>query len=173
MTNKKNKNSSSTAVEKSSKNPESIKIPQYVALESTLGAISLLASKSQAHKYLFLSDLEWLILPPLTKKQFVVFRSEKNEPVAFVSWAKVSDEVEKRLLSGSTKLQPKDWDSGDKTYIMDVISPFAKSKDVLKELQEKHLKDVEAKILAPSKDKGKKGFESRDLKEFLVADLEK
>ncbi|MBL6665278.1 MAG: toxin-activating lysine-acyltransferase [Rickettsiales bacterium] len=171
MTNKKNQGSEEIA--KKIENQEPTKIPQYLALESTLGVISLLASKSNAHKYLFLSDLEWLIIPPLTKKQFVVFRSKKNEPIAFVSWANVSEEVETRLLSGSTKLQPKDWDSGDKTYIMDVISPFAKSKDVLKELQEKHLKNKKAKILAPNKDKSKKGFESKDLKEFLAADLEK
>ena len=171
MTNKKNK--SSKELVKKADNQDSTKIPQYLALESTLGAISILASKSQAHKYLFLSDLEWLIIPPLIRKQFVVFRSEKNEPVAFVSWAKVSDEVEKRLLSGSTKLQPKDWDSGDKFYIMDIISPFAKSKDVLKELQEKHIKDKEAKILGPNKDKNKRGFESRNLKEFLASDLGK
>ena len=118
-----------------------------------------------SHKYLFTADLEWLVLPPVSQKQCSLFRSKKNEPVAFVSWAKVSEEVEKRLLSGQTKLQPKDWNSGDKIYIMDIISPFTQGKDVLKQLQSNQLKDETVNILRPSKEK--KGFETVSLDKFL------
>ena len=33
-------------------------------------------------------------------KQFRLFRGQKNEPIAFVSWASVNEEVEKRLANG-------------------------------------------------------------------------
>lgn len=145
---------------------QEIKIPQFISLESTLGAIALLASRSQSHKYLFMSDLEWLVMPPIAQKQFTLFRNDKNEPVAFVSWAKVSEDVEKRLLSGQTKLQPQDWKSGDKIYVMDVISPFAQGKEVLNQLQQNQLKDQKVNILRPSKEK--KGLESVALDKFVA-----
>lgn len=167
MTNKKNKETSKEVAKSDVDNQKNVQIPQFLSLESTIGAISLLASRSQAHKHLFLSDLEWLVLPAIAQKQFTLFRSEKNEPVAFVSWAKINDEVEKRLLSGTIKLQPKDWNSGDKLYIVDIISPFANSKEILKKLQENQLKDKDVKILRPAK--GKKGLEPVNVKEFLEA----
>ena len=129
---------------------EKIQIPQFVALESTLGAISLLAMKSQSHKYLFTADLEWLVVPAVAQKQFRLFRNNKNEPVAFVSWANIDDEIEARLLSGSLKLQPRDWNGGKKKYIIDIISPFIAVREVLKELKENHLKDEEVYLYCRS-----------------------
>lgn len=174
MTNKNN----ASAVAKNSSNASSsnevktvlekdkIQIPQFIALESTIGAISLLAMRSQSHKYLFLSDLEWLLLPAVSQKQFRIFRNNKNEPIAFVSWANIDDAVEKRLLDGSLKLQPKDWNSGSKKYVIDVISPFVAVKEILKELKSNHFKDEEIKIMRPKKDG--KGFDSVMLEEFLA-----
>lgn len=148
---------------------QEIKIPQFISLESTLGAIVLLASRSQSHKYLFMSDLEWLVMPSIAKQQYTLFRNDKNEPVAFVSWAKVSEDVEKRLLEGQTKLQPQDWKSGDRLYVMDVISPFGQGNEVLSQLSQKHLKGQQVNILRPSKEK--KGLESVDLDKFLQDQL--
>ena len=73
---------------------KSLQLPQFIALESTVGAVVLLMMKSQSHKYLFTSDLEPLIFPPIIHKQFTLFRNNKNEPLAFISWAKVNEEVE-------------------------------------------------------------------------------
>jgi cytolysin-activating lysine-acyltransferase len=143
-----------------------IEIPAFIAIESTLGAISILSMKSQSHKYVFAGDYEWLFLPSIALKQFALFRSNKNEPVAFVSWASVSEEVEKRLAVGITKLQPKDWNSGDRLYIIDIISPFASQQEVLTQLNNNQLKDKEVKILSPKKDG--KGLEIRILNDVVL-----
>jgi len=143
-----------------------LKVPQFVAMESVIGAATLLAMRSPSHKYFFNSDLEWMILPAILHKQFMLFRNNKNNPLALIVWAKVSEEVEKTMLSGAIKLRPQDWNSGDKIYIIDVITPFNATKDFLKQLQEKQFKGEEVKILRPKKDKN--GFEAVLLKEFLV-----
>lgn len=161
MANKKKK----VAQTKDDNNKQASQRSNILSLESTLGAISLLSSRSQSHKYLFLSDLEWLIMPSLFLKQFALFRNKQNEPLAFVNWAKVNDDVEKRLCSGVTKLQPKDWNSGDKIYIMDVISPFTPSRELLKQLGESQFKDQDVFILMPGKDK--KSLEPKKLHDFL------
>lgn len=142
-----------------------IKLPAFISLESALGAVSMLAMKSANHKYLFVSDYEWLVMPPVALKQFVLFRTEKNEPIAFISWASINEDVEKRLLSGSIKLKPQEWNSGDKLYIMDMISPFGIGKEILKQLNEKMFKDKDVRIIRPKKDG--KGIESKLLRDVI------
>lgn len=174
MTNKNKTNNSHNSINSQISNQEEslnsdkpkIQIPQFIALESTIGAISLLAMKSQSHKYLFNSDLEWLVIPAIANKQFKLFRNNKNEPIAFISWANINENVESRLLEGSLKLQPQDWNNGNKKYVIDVISPFISPKEVLKELKNNHFKDEEIKIIKPKKDA--KGFETVLLEEFLA-----
>lgn len=67
------KNTAKVANKSNSKQQE-LKVPAFISVESTLGAISILCMKSSTHKHLFLSDYEWLILPAISTKQFVLFR---------------------------------------------------------------------------------------------------
>ena len=143
---------------KESKNnkAESNNIPAHIGMESVLGAVCLLTTKSPSHRYLFSSEYEWMIIPPIAAKQFSLFRNDKKEPIAFVSWARVNDEIEKRLLDGALKLRSQDWTSGDKLYIIDIISPFIPIPEILKELNQGQFKDKgdKIKILKANKEKG-------------------
>lgn len=142
-----------------------VTLPAFISLESTLGAFSILASRSRTHKHLFTADYEWLVIPPISLKQFALFRNKKNEPIAFVSWANVNEDVEERLNSGVNKLQPQDWNSGKKTYIIDILSPFAPSKEVLKQLNDDKFKDQKVNILTPKKNGD--GVDVKSLNDFL------
>jgi cytolysin-activating lysine-acyltransferase len=151
--------------DKDTSKTQKLQIPTFISVESTIGAISILAMKSQTHKYLFLSDYEWLILPAIATKQFALFRGKQNEPIAFISWASVSKQVEKRLTDKTSKLQPADWNSGDIIYIIDIICPFGPSKDLLRQLNGKQFKGKDVKVLRP-KAKGK-GVEAHLLNDIL------
>jgi cytolysin-activating lysine-acyltransferase len=149
--------------------PTAYKVPPVIGLESVIGAAAVLAMRSQNHKHLFSGDFEWLIIPPIALKQFRLFRQKKqNAPIAFVSWASVSDEVEKRLLKGVIKLAPKDWNSGKNLWLIDVISPFVNNKEILKQLAESEFKNTDINVLRPRKDK--KGFEGKKLQNALKED---
>lgn len=87
-----------------------------------LGEIVGLFAQSPKHRHLFLSDLEWLLAPPLSLGQLRVVRGENGEAIAVVIWARVSEEVASKLLS-KTRLQPGDWNSGSQVWIVDVIAP--------------------------------------------------
>ena len=91
-------------------------------LNAVLGDITLLMSQSPAHKHLFLADLEWLLLPPLMLRQVRVFYAGKA-PIAAALWASVSEEVEKHLEAGETRLRPQDWKSGDRLWLVELIAP--------------------------------------------------
>ena len=51
-------------------------------------------------------------MPSIGLSQAKLFRNENGNPVAFMNWALVSDEVNERLKTGVGKLQPSDWRSG-------------------------------------------------------------
>lgn len=98
-----------------------------------LGPIAWLYQQSPFHKHFFLSDLEWLVMPPLMSDQFKLFLKEEA-PVAYASWAYVSEDVEKRILAGQYRLAPHEWRSGDRLLVIDLLSPFGGNEALLKDL---------------------------------------
>ena len=67
---------------------------------ATFGRIVSILMRSVTYKHYALSDLEWLVLPPMHLGQCAVMEATVNgrqAPVAVALWASVSDEVDKRL----------------------------------------------------------------------------
>src|SRR5207244_10701668 len=79
---------------------------------SLLGQVAWLMMQSPVHRHLFLADLEYRVAPPLMLQQFRLYRRD-NVPVAFVSWALLTEEVEKRVQSGGWRLQRADCGAGE------------------------------------------------------------
>lgn len=101
------------------------KEPKHPAtLAEVLGEAVYLMTKPASHKFMFLADLEWLVIPPIMLRQFRLWR-QGNAPLAFASWAFLSEDAENRLLSGVRRLQPQEWNSGDRAWLMDVLAPDA------------------------------------------------
>lgn len=90
---------------------------------SVLGQMVWLLLQSPAHRHVFVSELEWRVLPPLTLGQARIFKKDK-EPFAFVTWALASEGVEGRLRAMPGKLTPAEWKSGVRMVIVDVVAPF-------------------------------------------------
>jgi cytolysin-activating lysine-acyltransferase len=90
---------------------------------AVLGEIVWLMSQSAEFKQYLIADLEWLVMPAILLRQFRLFYHE-GKPVAVVLYARVSEEVERRLDSGAPTLRPQDWRSGEKVRVVKVIAPF-------------------------------------------------
>lgn len=114
-----------------------------------LGNAVWLLTQTQTHKHLFIGDLEWLIMPPLALDQFRLWR-QGNMPVAFATWAFMSDEAEERMMQGVRRISPMDWKSGDNLWLMDMIAPFGGEEGALKELREKIFPGKRFKTLQPA-----------------------
>jgi cytolysin-activating lysine-acyltransferase len=79
-----------------------------------------------------LSDLEWLVLPPVMSGQFSLGQAHAPQtqgqkeggvlvPVAVAMWARVSNEIDKRLsenLDKPVRLGVGEWASGDNIWLM-------------------------------------------------------
>lgn len=100
-----------------------------------VGPIMWLYMHTPTYKHLFMADIEWLVLPPLILNQFKLYLKDEA-PVAYASWAFVSEDVEKRLATGQLRLGPGDWKSGDRLWLIDLVAPFGGAQEILKDLRE-------------------------------------
>lgn len=100
-----------------------------------LGAVSWLMMQQSATRHTLLSELEWRVLPALILDQAKLFMRD-NAPIAYVSWAKLSDDVAKRYQAAPHHLSASDWKSGEQIWIVDLCTPFGGMQEVMKDLRE-------------------------------------
>jgi cytolysin-activating lysine-acyltransferase len=120
-----------------------------------LGQIVWLLSQSGLHKKLKIEDLEWSFMPAILHEQFRVFRfgplpglenvdthafapmsmSKENFeqlPLGVAIWAKLSADAEAKLEKGQ-RLTLEEWNSGNRVWLVEMISPFANKDNKLME----------------------------------------
>jgi cytolysin-activating lysine-acyltransferase len=115
-------------------------------VSEVLGEIVWLISQSLIHKQMFIKDLEWFVMTSVLPQQFRPFYA-KDRPVGVVLWGYVSQGVEQRLSKGVAKLRPQDWKSGDRLWVVEVISPFGGAEEMVRDLQEKVFPGRDVKLL--------------------------
>ena len=112
-------------------------------LTEILGEALLVLINTKTHRNtFFVSDLEWLLLTPISKGQFRLYKDDKGIPTGLVLWAYVNKEVDQRLEQGIGKLGLNDWDSGDILWIVDIVAPYG---DFQKMFNETHTTALKGK----------------------------
>lgn len=126
--------------------------PRTVA--EALGQIVWLLSQSPVHKHLKIADLEWSIMPAVLTEQFRLFRfgplpgleNAKPEdflpgftkqgleqmPLGLALWGNLSESAEAKVEAGE-RLALEDWNSGDRLWLLEMITPFATPENKLGE----------------------------------------
>jgi len=127
--------------------------PRTVA--EALGEITWLFSQSPVHKLLRIGDLEWSVMPAILAEQFRLFRfgplpgledvdpatllpgmtreGLERMPLGVAFWAELSQAAEAKVEAGE-RLAAADWTSGDRLWLLELISPFATIENKLTEL---------------------------------------
>jgi cytolysin-activating lysine-acyltransferase len=103
-------------------------------VSQVLGEITWLLTQSQIHKNMFLSDLEWFVMPAILTEQFRIWNGPNGTPAAFVTYAFVSLETDARLEAGAHKLAPHEWQSGEILWLMEVVAPFGAVDEIMLDL---------------------------------------
>jgi hemolysin-activating ACP:hemolysin acyltransferase len=103
---------------------------------SFMRVVSVL-SQSPHYRHYTLSDLEWLVVPPLRTGQCAILNAPSpGLPVAL--WASVSPEVDGRLsqnLTAPIRLRPDEWCSGEILWLIDVVGRRDTAQRLLSRLQ--------------------------------------
>lgn len=98
-----------------------------------LGEITWLLSQSPLHKNLFISDLEWFVMPAILLEQFRLYPGPNGQPAGLILWASVSEEVQARLENNQPKLAPQDWKSGPNLWLIEMVAPFGGQEEMIAE----------------------------------------
>ena len=107
--------------------------PARKTVADVLGQIVWLMTQSKHHRGLFLSDLEWAVMPAILGKQFKLFYHE-DQPKAVVFYAMVDEETKERLdRTGNPKLRLAEWRSGQIPYVVDAVAPFGDREQLMVE----------------------------------------
>ena len=122
---------------------------------ASIGEIALVLARSPETKHNFLADLEWLVLPAVFNRQFYVVQAASQEtgfraPIAFVTWALVSETVDRRLeadLGQRIRLKPEEWKSGEIDRIADLVGAPAGVQRALQWLKAGPFRERSAKVM--------------------------
>lgn len=87
------------------------------------GAIIGLMAATQHYQYWTIGDIRRLIMPPVLLGQSVVCRQDGN-PVAFATWAWLSDEALAEIESRDRGMCAEDFNSGDNLWIAEGCAPY-------------------------------------------------
>ena len=140
----------SLAMEKDMTNAE-VKAPvpsDDRTVSHALGEMTWLMTQSPRFRDYKLSDLEWMIMPALLVGQFKIFYNDQQVPIAFATWASVSESVEEKIKQQAktqdhVKLMPADWQSGEHLWLMEMVVPHADGEN---HLAEKLLMGIKASL---------------------------
>lgn len=75
------------------------------------------------------------IWPAITHRQFLLARDQTQRPIAYVSWAMLDENAERKYLQDANSLQTEDWNSGDRIWFIDWITPFGASLAVARKIE--------------------------------------
>ena len=126
-------------------------------VSASIGEIAVLMSRSPEYRDLPLSVLQSRVLPPVLAKQFYVTEVMDKEsghqaPLAAITWACVSDDVDQRLASSTSlpiQIQPDEWTSGAHVWIADIVGDPRGIGFALKVVVDGPLKGRTIKIASP------------------------
>lgn len=99
-----------------------------------LGPITWLMMQQGSTRHTLLSELEWRVMPALMLDQAKLYLREEA-PLAYVSWAKMSEEVANRYRNAPHQLAPADWKSGEQIWLIDVFTPFGGAQELLADIR--------------------------------------
>lgn len=136
---------------------QSLKVLQRLP---AMGPILLLYMQSAHRRFQFISDLEWLLLPPLVAGQCKLYMKEEY-PISYISWAFLDETAEKRMFLNGGKLRPEDWKSGDRLWIVDLVAPYGGVENMLADIQRNEFPDRLIRLIAPDPKTG--GITAREL----------
>lgn len=118
-----------------------------------LGPALWLYARDPNRKFMFVADIDWAILPPVILDQCRLY-TKNNIPFAFFTWAMVSDEVNQRLRSGTPRIAPHEWQSGEHLWLVDVVVPFGQAEQMIDELRKAQFPETKVNALLPDPNQG-------------------
>lgn len=118
-----------------------------------MGPALWLYARDPLKKFMFMADIDWALLPPVILDQCRLYTKD-GIPFAFFTWALVNDAVDQRLRSGTPRIAPHEWQSGQHLWLIDVVTPFGKTEEMIDELRNAQFPNLKISALLPDPQQG-------------------
>ncbi len=99
-----------------------------------IGAIAHLMINSPLHRQYNISDIAERFVPAMLHNQFRYYEIDGN-PIGFVNWAWLTDEVEQKFIDGAYVLNLDEWQGGNNLWFPEFIAPFGHARYIVKDLR--------------------------------------
>jgi cytolysin-activating lysine-acyltransferase len=99
-----------------------------------IGSITHLMISSQLHRKYRISSIAERFVPSLIHNQFRYYEIDGN-PIGFVNWAWLTDEVEQKCLTGKYVLKLDEWKGGNNLWFPEFIAPFGHARLIINDLR--------------------------------------
>lgn len=113
---------------------------------AAFGEIMAVLLQSPRHRDVTLGALTRSMVPPFLTKQYVIAKAKGDRddapatPVGVAFWARVSDEVDRRLQSEPDKpieLRHDEWQSGGNIWLLDVVAPPPVARSLVRDIRQR------------------------------------
>jgi cytolysin-activating lysine-acyltransferase len=95
---------------------------------------------SSARRGQSLHDVSLNLWPAVRLNQIGFLYNSRGSPVAFATWAFVTDEVAQTLLADPNhRLDISEWNEGDQLWLVDFVAPFGEARNLARKLRSIYL----------------------------------
>jgi cytolysin-activating lysine-acyltransferase len=129
---------------------------------AAFGDIVGILMRSPRHKQMPLETLRVFVVPAIANQQFLIAKVKPQgnpnagaAPAGVALWARVSEEVDRRLREGSNetqRLKPDEWASGNILWLVDLIAPTPLVPGMLRDLDQKVARGLPMHVQLRTKD---------------------
>ena len=95
---------------------------------------------SSARRSLALHDLGIRLWPAVRLNQIGILYDSKGSPVAFATWAFVTEEVAQSMLADPDyRMDISEWNEGDQLWLVDFVAPSGEARNLVRKLWSTYL----------------------------------
>ena len=122
------------------------KVSKYeLDIYTSFGLVLELLSRSEYHEQQHLVGyIRKNIIPAIQCRQIKIYVDSTGIPVAFISWAKITDKVMREVHQIGRSLRNSEWNCGENIFFNDFIAPYGHSKQVVKDIRYNNIVPVGA-----------------------------
>ncbi|WP_375631612.1 toxin-activating lysine-acyltransferase [Bartonella sp. AA74HLJMH] len=113
------------------KNPSSSFIDPLTAL----GAMVVLMLTSSLYRRWRIWDIERNLGPALQTRQYKLYKNERGEFCAFITWAFLDEKNHQSMLDKGELLSDADWQGGEYMWFIDCVAPYGHAAGMVRDMQ--------------------------------------
>ncbi len=115
-------------------------------------AVELLAQSDYHKRHDLSSYLQTEVFPAFWHRQYRFYFDDGQKPTALITWAWITEEVERDVHATGRALGQREWTGGDRIFFNDWITPYNNIREVMYDISHNVFPDVVATSLRRNPD---------------------